>query len=105
MKSGANFTDWASMGLGSARGFNAFTSVVPRGVTPPVTTPVKSPKKKNKTKVEQAVMALETPEERKARQEAEILRQNKYSDVGRNNPHHIDRTNQITGRRLAARFQ
>lgn len=47
---------------------NAFTSVPPRGVDKPCTAPKKRGPKLKKSRVEQSAIALETHEERKARQ-------------------------------------
>lgn len=49
---------------------NAFASVPPRGIDKPCTAPRKRGPKP-KSKVQQAAMALETPEERKERQQRE----------------------------------
>ena len=57
-------TDWAAIGLPTARGINAFQSVPPKGVEKPFA----APKKRGaKSKAEQLMVSLETPEERAAR--------------------------------------
>lgn len=40
-----------------------------------------------------------------AQTKKDAQRVNQYSDVGRNSPTQSDRTNEITGRRLSARWQ
>ena len=83
----------------NAFGVLAIERVVPDSKTPPR----KRGPRPNKPKAQQAAMALETPEERKARQTAIVLRKNKYSDCARATD--ADKTGRIVGRRNAARSQ
>lgn len=71
MNASAAHTDYAAMGLAHYRpGQSAFEAVPPRGAQEK---PYCGPKKTGPkpTKLQQAVMALETPEERKARHQRE----------------------------------
>lgn len=62
----ATSTDWVAMGLGNYQPHqNAFTAVPPKGAYRPYVAPKKHGPKL--TKVQQAAISLETPEERRER--------------------------------------
>ncbi len=93
------------------RGQPAFAYLnMPRAIADSAQAPKKRGPKR--TRLEHALISLDTPEQRKERQAQErahntalILKRNSYSDVGRNCPLQADRTNVITGRRITARHQ
>ncbi|MFZ2306810.1 MAG: hypothetical protein WAW73_20240 [Rhodoferax sp.] len=64
-------TDWKALGLPDDRSKNAFTAVPPKGPCRPYVAKKHSPAL---PKVQQAAMALETPEERRERQKREAER-------------------------------
>lgn len=65
-------TDYEAMGLSHYQPFQtAFTAVPPKGKDKPAAIPKKRGPKPAKSKAQQAAIALETPEERKDRQQRE----------------------------------